>query len=443
MNSNKAQSTYGGQDREEAASATSAQGNKRSAPIVVRTLRSSAPKKQRDGAVVVEEAADNPYQSNKKKKSSDNVVDDDANNNGQCEEDDTDGEVKTSLRAKILAKKSNPHDIVDTKDFNFESIVAKCQSHAVDYNEVDVQKKPYPRYFAWYSSEGDHIMSIPPGHSKGMAAFRKLDSLSKTSINSIGGLHSRMIYANMNGEDLDGFVVKLRNEFLWADEIGFPNDEALLLGQELARRHKDRMRSHFSGLTNVTVGMSKSLRVALACGCKPYSGLLKTLNEGEVEYINRIITKVHQCEQDPERSNLSGQNIFRTWNETNASGDKNAVAIAMVKSRVLNSLRVRLEVEWSSKTMKNIAWPYNLTRTIGGVNKVKKLHFVRDDPDRVGPDDPKPFCAITTTERKKLGREFSLVNFILGKCVTFKDVEEQGLCLAAMCECLIIKVCIL
>jgi hypothetical protein len=104
---------------------------------------------------------------------------------------------------------------------NMDDIIAKVYRMAADFNANDKRKKPFHKHIELRCpSTGKVILRMPLSSASGLRAFRQLNSLSRDI--TLNALHLRL----RNGEDFDGFLVCTKEELLFEEDIGFPDDEA-------------------------------------------------------------------------------------------------------------------------------------------------------------------------------------------------------------------------
>ena len=315
---------------------------------------------------------------------------------------------------------------------NWDDVITKVKELAVDHDANDERKKPFLKYKELRCPiTGKVILRLPVASTKGHRAFQQLNSLSRNITKN--GLKKRLL----NGQHFDGFSVFDMEGLLFADEIGFPDDEAMECGLQIASEFIESVTSsHASGLRELFVGMDVSNRAALVSG-KSDHALLKSLTQEDCDFMNPAIRAILGCEADVERSSLTrGSGVIPAENQTQSSVKMNVVAIALLQTRRLNRLRVEATdcvpatVDGSGLRRDGRV---SISRGRKGDRKSRKLVLLHTHTDP-NDEEKKTKKLVSAVVQKSVQEELKLVNFIVNRSISFRSIGEQRDFYVDMCE---------
>lgn len=301
---------------------------------------------------------------------------------------------------------------------NMPDIIAKVNRMADDFNGNDRRKKPFLKWLELRCpSTGKVILRLPVSSAHGLRAFRQLNSLSRDI--TLTGLKCRL----QKGQNFDGFLVVAVEGLLFEEDIGPPNDEAMERGLQIASEFIASVTlSHPSQLRELHVGMDVSERGALVSATWDHC-LLKSLTQGNCDFMNPTIRAILGCEADDVRTSLTGSGVLPAENETQTSVKMNVVARAMVQTRCFNPNRVVASSDCSGWRRKGRV----VVHRVGG-STGRHLALIRYNPKT------KEYEAVSAAVRKSVMEELKLVNFMVNRSITFRSIDEQRDYYIDICE---------
>jgi hypothetical protein len=307
---------------------------------------------------------------------------------------------------------------------NMPDIIAKVNRLAHDNNVNDKRKKPYFTYKEFRCPfTGQLILSLPVGSVSGLRAFRKLNSLSRNL--TLQGLKSRLYTA----QSFDGFSIFDKEGLLFEEDIGFPDDEAMKHGLQIASEFIASVTlSHPSQLRELHVGMDVSERGALVSAQWDHA-LLKSLTQGNCDFMNPTIRAILGCEADDVRTSLTGSGVLPAENETQSSVEMNVVARAIVQTRCFNLHRVEASSDCRGWRRKGRVGVHRVGGSTG-----RHLALIRYNPKKEKHE------AVSAADRKLVMEELKLVNFMVNRSITFRSIDEQRDYYIDLCEYVMINV---